>query len=77
MMVGMDVQPKERYSNKPEMVPRARRGKEGRGKVVMKGREVMKEREVCAVEQRVPGTGMVYVKTWGCAHNRCMAWLTW
>lgn len=29
----------------------------------------MKEREVCAVEQRVPGTGMVYVKTWGCAHN--------
>ena len=66
MMVGMDVQPKERYSNKPEMVPRARRVKEGRGKVVVK------KREVCAGEQRVPGTGRVYVKTWGCAHNRCM-----
>ena len=68
MMVGMDVQPKERYGNKPEMVPRARRVKEGRGKVVVK----KKEGEVCAVEQRVPGTGRVYVKTWGCAHNRCM-----
>jgi len=68
-MVGStDVKPKDRYKNKQHMVPKVRKRKEERANKKVQsysdGETNNNENQM-----RVPGTGIIYVKTWGCAHN--------
>ena len=60
----------ERYQNKESLVPRVRKKK----KTVRTPDDATQEKEKnikleMEEEVRVPGTGTVFVKTWGCAHN--------
>ena len=60
----------DRYQNKELLVPRVRKKKKT---VVEQVVTEAKEKKTSQVEMegevRVPGTGVVFVKTWGCAHN--------
>jgi len=71
IMGGEEVEPRERYQNKELLVPRVRKK---RRKALENQDEIkIEENKVDQIglkeEVRVPGTGSVFVKTWGCAHN--------
>ncbi|XP_071505002.1 threonylcarbamoyladenosine tRNA methylthiotransferase-like [Diadema antillarum] len=55
-----DATPKERFANKPAVVPKVLKRRKDRGQKT--------EEQVCA-ESIIPGTQKVFVKTWGCSHN--------
>ena len=71
-----DVKPKERYKNKPVPVPKSRKVK--KKNVINNGSIISTEKEdkqtsVTSGEEgnfRDESGARVYVKTWGCAHNR-------
>ena len=59
-----------RYQNKELLVPRVRKKRKTVGEqVVPKIKEKTTNKVEMEEEVRVPGTGVVFVKTWGCAHN--------
>jgi len=77
-LIGQDtVTPKERYENKSNIVPRARKKKEKKVDKIEKQIEddnqdslVLENRLTSSeIENIVPGTASVFVNTWGCAHN--------
>jgi len=64
-IIGLnDVAPKNRYKNKPLMIPKVRKLKEN---------SVIKETPTPKADTEntnfLQGSASVYVKTWGCAHN--------
>jgi len=64
-IIGLnDVAPKNRYKNKPLMIPKVRKLKE---------KSVIKETPTPKADTEntnfLQGSASVYVKTWGCAHN--------
>lgn len=65
-IIGLnDVAPKNRYKNKPLMIPKVRK---------LKNRSVSKETPAPTPADTentnfLQGSASVYVKTWGCAHN--------
>ena len=64
-IIGLiDVAPKTRYRNKPQLIPKVRKFKE---KVVSK--EPTKPKADQDATNFLQGSASVYVKTWGCAHN--------
>jgi len=63
-IIGLnDVAPKNRYKNKPLMVPKVRKFK---GKECKESADTEPDSDTTNFLQ---GTASVYVKTWGCAHN--------
>jgi len=64
-IIGLnDVAPKNRYKNKPMMVPKVRKMKE---KAMSKETQIPKSNTDST--NFLQGNASVYVKTWGCAHN--------
>lgn len=57
LISSQDIQPKERYANKKNVVIRAKR----------KPQSEVPEKSL--YNGGVPGTQSIYVKTWGCTHN--------
>jgi len=69
-IIGLeDVAPKDRYRNKPLMVPKVRKfkGKHDTNNTVHIGEEVKKNKQ--DISNFLQRSASVYVKTWGCAHN--------
>jgi len=70
-----DITPKERYENKTDIVPRARKKREKKMDKLDKQLAIDEmdtlqlDNRLCTESSLVPGTGKVFVNTWGCAHN--------
>lgn len=56
LISSQDIQPKQRYANKKNVVIRTKK-------------RVEEFREKPTYDSVVPGTQSIYLKTWGCAHN--------
>ena len=67
-----DVQPKERYKNKPVPVPKARKVKKLTESQMIKSGEIISDKSDKLNNNEgnfLTDSARVYVKTWGCAHN--------
>jgi len=67
-----DVQPKERYKNKPVPVPKARKVKKSTESQMIKSGEIISDKSDKLNNNEgnfLTDSARVYVKTWGCAHN--------
>ena len=67
-----DVQPKERYKNKPVPVPKARKVKKSTESQMIKSGEIVSDKSDKLNNNDgnfLTDCARVYVKTWGCAHN--------
>lgn len=60
LISSQDIQPKQRYANKKNVVIRAKR---------KEAQATSPAVEKPIYESVVPGTQSIYVKTWGCSHN--------
>lgn len=61
LISSQDIQPKQRYANKKDVVIRAKKKDPSEGKAAVVQKTIH--------ESVVPGSQTIYLKTWGCAHN--------